>query len=250
MSSPSRNAASPRRSPTSTPTRRINIGRFDGAEVEKFDSLPKPFLDAPKAKDRAPPYLAIMMGLMVVVCAGGWTAVTGRLDGLERKMEAIQSEVLVMKESMAQFEKALDGKPSTEQITNRFSHPVTQIIQRLEQIERNVHIATTAPNSPSTPVGTPAGKSTRKKGTVEITFIFEPKEKSGANAKLLWLGRQGMDEKFTEGSEKAYTELPRGMRFVQTTLPGECWRARDAATSDILLDKHCATSVDEEVRIY
>ena len=43
---------------------------------------------------------------------------------------------------VAQLEQALASKPSVEQITNRLAHPIRQIMQRVEQIERDVAAST------------------------------------------------------------------------------------------------------------
>ena len=41
--------------------------------------------------------------------------------------------------------------------------------------------------------------------------------------------------------EVSYSKVPPGMQVVETTRPGECWRARDDTSNEALLPIYCAT---------
>jgi len=245
---------SPRKSPASTPTRRVNIGRADECEVEKVEAhaiAPIAPGGAAPLKSQAPAaYLAVLVALAVVFAAG---ASYSSDRELKEKVGLLQADVRALKDSVAQIEQALAGKPSMQQVMDRFQHPLNQLRQRAERVERSVETvasSTSAPSAAAQPVAAPQAR-VRKNGTVELTFVYEPQRTVLADAKatVLWLGQPTKDGNFSRGRELKYMDVPRGMRFVQTTVPGDCWRARDAASSEILLDHHCATSADEEVRI-
>jgi len=92
------------------------------------------------------------------------------------------------------------------------------------------------PTALAAPVGALHPMTARGDGSVRVTFKFEAP--SGAAA-IVWLGRERADHKYDR--EVKYTELPHGMQVVETTRPGECWRARDARSGALLLDRFCAT---------
>ena len=52
------------------------------------------------------------------------------------------------------------------------------------------------------------------------------------------LGRERADHSY---HETKYTEIPHGMQVIETTRPGECWRARDARSGAPILETYCAT---------
>lgn len=243
-----------------TPTRRINIGRTDESnDIVKVDDRGIQADAAPKADDRFPTYLAIATALMLVT-AGAWATV--------QKVTAIQADVVQLKETVhelslimreqgrqqAEIVQALADKPSVEQITNRLAHPMTQVLQRLERIERGaggpvkppmstMKTTSTAPQASQTA----GGAATPTRRLVALTFVFEPKQTKAERATLLWMGPPSKNGTFSR--EVKYNEVPKGMRGKVTTTPGDCWRVRDPATTDILIDKHCATNVDEEVLV-
>jgi len=81
---------------------------------------------------------------------------------------------------------------------------------------------------------------------VAVTFVYEPTAGTSSKlggALLYWLGEVKADG---TQDEVRYTEIPPGMRVTETTRPGECWRARQAASGQILLDKHCATAQPQQ----
>lgn len=129
-------------------------------------------------------------------------------------------------------------KLSAEQITSRLAAPLSQILERLARLEQ----ATSQPHSdraapkPSS-AGARAPSASPPAGMVQVTFRFEPVAHGSRGpadaAELFWLDKAGHELK--------YTKIPHGLRVVETTKPGDCWRARDAETGAVLLDKYCAT---------
>jgi len=171
------------------------------------------------------------------------------------------------------IEQSLAAKPSTE----HFSTPFAQVMQGLTRLERaagaqrmellaqsselhavahEVHDVAhpTEPRPPTntqesvgaasqSPAAQPASQHAAGHGQVAVTFVYEPSLPSVGGAVLYWLGEIQLDG---TQEEKRYTEIPRGMRVVETTRPGECWRARHAKSAQILLDKHCATAQPQQ----
>jgi len=77
-------------------------------------------------------------------------------------------------------------------------------------------------------------------GFVEVIFRYEPAAgaRAAGGASLFWLGKRSKDG---TQQEVKYTEIPAGLRVLERTHPGDCWRVRHAVTGALLLDKHCAT---------
>ena len=141
-----------------------------------------------------------------------------------------------------------------DQITARLSAPLAQILERLTALEKTATAiqkaagsaapssqASTAAKSPAAAAATskpsPPAPPPAHDGTVKVVFIFEPVA-HGAHppadaVELFWVDKRGTPHK--------YSEIPHGMRVVETTRPGECWRARDATTGVVLLERYCAT---------
>jgi hypothetical protein len=151
-------------------------------------------------------------------------------DGLSKKLQP----------ELARIEAAIAEKATAEQVMSRLSNPFGLLLQRLGRLESTVasRAATTTASHPDAAAAAAAAASGREEGTVEVTFSFEPRDGSARAATLLWLGKRGADGAH---AEVKYTDIPRGMRVVETTRPGECWRARDASSHAVLLEKHCAT---------
>ena len=157
--------------------------------------------------------------------------VTAAQNGLSKKLQP----------ELAKLEAAIAEKATAEQIMSRLANPFGLVLQRLARLEAAAasHAPTaTAHSDAAVAAAAAVPPSGREEGMVEVTFSFEPRDGAARAASLLWLGKRGADGTH---AEVKYTEIPRGMRVKETTRPGECWRARDAATHAILLDKHCAT---------
>lgn len=150
-----------------------------------------------------------------------------------------------------QLDAALAKKPSMDQITTRLSAPLSQILERLAALEKST-VALKKAEGSAAQTGGPTAKplaaaSAASKpsppsppvhdGTVKVVFIFEPTAHGShppADAvELFWVDKRGTQHK--------YSEIPHGMRVVETTRPGECWRARDATSGEVVLERYCAT---------
>ena len=140
------------------------------------------------------------------------------------------------------LEKVIATKASTEQILSRLSLPFTQIQGKLSRLERahqpNPAAASHASSSRSTAPPSAGQHAEGEAGMVQITFAYSPKLPTADIAALYWLGKHTQDGK---QEEIKYTEIPSGMRVVETTRPGDCWLARHAKTGAVLLEKRCAT---------
>jgi len=67
---------------------------------------------------------------------------------------------------------------------------------------------------------------------VRVFFAFGKDERLGTHADLYWLS--------ANATEHLYTSIPAGMQAQETTLPGECWRARDHDSGNLLC-RYCAS---------
>ena len=130
--------------------------------------------------------------------------------------------------------------PSAEQIASRLAPTLTEVSERLRRLEGRIEAAAAAPSavggaapSPTTVAALPM--SARGDGSVKVTFRFRG---AGGSAALFWLGRERADHSY---HETKYTEIPHGMQVIETTRPGECWRARDARSGAPILETYCAT---------
>ena len=71
-------------------------------------------------------------------------------------------------------------------------------------------------------------------GSVHVTF----RSVHAKSVAVVWLGPERADGLYDEVS---YSKIPQGMQVVETTHPGECWRARDETSHEALLPIYCAT---------
>lgn len=68
---------------------------------------------------------------------------------------------------------------------------------------------------------------------VKLLFAFPADSALGDLASLYWLSHNS--------TELLYSEIPAGMQAEEITLPGQCWRVRDAHNGNHLLTRYCAT---------
>lgn len=167
---------------------------------------------------------------------------TEGVAGLERT----HSEGMArLERAQSELQKAISNKPSADQIITRLEQPFTQILRRLPDSPSLTGAASS--RVAATPAPTRAhgaasgGTATAGGGTVQVTFVFEPASPNVSTASVFWIGREGAGR-----PEKRYTDIPAHMRNVEQTFPGECWRARDAKTGAILLDRYCTTIVPQQ----
>lgn len=190
-------------------------------------------------------------------------------QGVE-SLKAAQAHLpaMVTSELLPKFgrlETAISSKlPTLEQISSTLSVSFADILQRVTRLEAAVsslHVHTPSVTAhppsatlsvrkpvlqapPSAPPTAPKLKlayrpdptTPRGDGTVRVTFRFSGS--AGTAAALFWVGRQRADGKYTEIK---YSEIPHGMQVVETTRPGECWRAREAKSGTSFLELYCAT---------
>lgn len=74
----------------------------------------------------------------------------------------------------------------------------------------------------------------RGDGSVHVTF----RSVHAKSVAIVWLGPERADGVYDEVS---YSNIPQGMQVIETTRPGECWRARDETSHEALLPIYCAT---------
>ena len=104
-------------------------------------------------------------------------------------------------------------------LSEEVQHHISRLEQRLEDAVSHWHFPAEAPTT------------ARSDGsTVKVTFRFVGKE---GGAALYWIDSRAREIK--------YSEIPHGMQVVETTQPGQCWRARDARSKRPLLEHYCAT---------
>lgn len=182
---------------------------------------------------------------------------------------------------MESIEQSLAAKPTTE----HFATPFAQVLQGLTRLERaagaqrmellaqssELHAISHEVNEVAHPherreallsqgsVGAASQSSAAHHASpaarnladsqVAVTFVYEPiaGPSTLGGAVLYWLGTLHADG---TQEEVRYTEIPRGMRVIETTRPGECWRARLAKGGQILLDKYCATAQPQQEMIF
>jgi len=76
---------------------------------------------------------------------------------------------------------------------------------------------------------------------VHVWFIFDVSEHLGASVELYWL--------MANATERHYATIPAGQRVDETTLPGECWRARTPSSASFRghdLLTYCATTATNQ----
>lgn len=88
-----------------------------------------------------------------------------------------------------------------------------------------------APASAPLPPAAPPPPPPRPR-SVQVVFSFDESPRLGKTADLYWLS--------ANATEHLYTSIPAGMQAQETTLPGECWRARDHDTANVI-GRYCAT---------
>lgn len=155
-------------------------------------------------------------------------------------------------------EAAVDARPASGFTSmdrvhlNRLAVSLKKISERLEEVEDRVtihaprvHEQAQKGNNAATKIqlfGKERQKNNQKKmppeesswpptladGLVQITFGLQ-----GAAVNLFWLDKKAE-------VERKYARIPAGMQVVESTRPGDCWRARDAVTGMSRLD-YCAT---------
>ena len=107
--------------------------------------------------------------------------------------------------------------------------PTEQLASSLDEMREKVGGLDRMLRVPAPPV------QPRGDGAVHVTFRSVGAAESVA---IVWLGPERADGSYDEVS---YSKIPQGMQVIETTRPGECWRARDAISHEALLPIYCAT---------
>ena len=130
------------------------------------------------------------------------------------------AQLTQLQESHERLHRELDNKVSTlpAALSDEVQHHISRLEQRLEDAVSHLHFPAEAPTT------------ARGEAAVKVTFRFVGKASAAA---LYWIDNRAREVK--------YSEIPHGMQVVETTMPGQCWRARDVRSKRPLLERYCAT---------
>jgi len=117
------------------------------------------------------------------------------------------------------FMEALAQKLAKLAPTEQLASNLDEMREHLGRLDRMVS------ERPEQPIGD---------GSVHVTF----RSVHANSVAIVWLGPVRADGLYDEVS---YSKVPPGMQVVETTRPGECWRARDDASNEVILPIYCAT---------
>lgn len=174
--------------------------------------------------------------------------VTARFLQLSRQMNSLQSALTTTAAELQELKK----QEKADIVALRKEISGVRVTATMTAKSAASHAAATASASPNVvttaQVDTAAAPTDPTKpalplddGWVRLTFIFDATEKLGDAVELYWLSGNA--------TERLYATIPAGQRVVETTMPGQCWRARTKRSGQHVAS-YCASSArEQEIRI-